>query len=437
MTRFNGVTRALSIPHPKPYSALAFQIVENWNHIDFIRQNSHSKILPKADPDGRILIIDYQEKSPGNYGPAIEALGKRVKVVTDVASFYDSVYSHSIPWALVGIDEAKANKNDKDAWYNKLDTAVQGTRRGETHGLPIGPATSAILAETILAKVDMKLDGHFDFHRYLDDYTAYCSSHEQAESFVLQLEGALAKYGLHLNPAKTAITTQPSASNADWYVDLNQALEGRRRGARGLSNFLDLAVRLSADSPDGSVLKYALTAAAGDAIASGDGDGEVDVALTYGMNWAAHNATLMPVISSLWPKALELGLPVAADENLTQLLNGHLRMRHYDAVAWLLCIFQEHNIPVPKSCTDDILASQDCIALLMLYLAGSAQQRDQVVSFCRGLGQEDLYFLDQYWLLLYQVFLDGKIGNPYKGDKTFNTLHNSGVNFVLKSEANP
>ena len=42
--------------------------------------------------------------------------------------------------------------------------------------------------------------------------------------------------------------------------------------------------------------------------------------------------------------------------------------------------------------------------------------------------------LDNYWLLLYQLYLNGEIDNPYSGDDTFELMKSCGVDF-LKKEA--
>ena len=428
-TRFNGVTRSLSIPHPLPYCRLAHSIYTNWDRLDYILENEHSMILPRKYPDGRVLLMDYDDGSNSGLAPNIESLGKKVKVYTDIANFYPSVYSHAIPWALVGMEQAKKTMTKRNRWYNKLDAAIRQTHRGETLGLPTGPATSAILAETILAKVDQKLHGKFVFRRYMDDYVAFCKNQQEAEQFVLRLEGLLGEYGLRVNAGKTRIIPLPATTSDDWHVDLRQAFAARGRGAGGLSDCLNLALRLSSGFPDGSVLKYALSSAVGRALGEGTTK-EVDMVLRYGLEWGIHNAAVVPVLCTLWNQAKELALEDAAEANWRALLQAHIVTGHYDAVAWLLELGFKHKYRIPASYAKAILQSQDCIALLLLYIAGSPKQKREVVGFCKNLNAKDVYLLDQYWLLLYQLFTWGRIGNPYSSDKTFEVMKAEGVNFV-------
>ena len=38
--------------------------------------------------------------------------------------------------------------------------------------------------------------------------------------------------------------------------------------------------------------------------------------------------------------------------------------------------------------------------------------------------------LDQYWLLLYQIFFDGKITSPFANDKAFEIMRDGKVSFI-------
>ena len=82
------------------------------------------------------------------------------------------------------------------------------------------------------------------------------------------------------------------------------------------------------------------------------------------------------------------------------------------------------------------MATKDTMPLLFLYLYGSDQQRNQGIKFARSLKSEDLYTRDQYWLLLYQLFLDDKISNPYGKKSAFEILKERNISFV-DSETSP
>ena len=56
---------------------------------------------------------------------------------------------------------------------------------------------------------------------------------------------------------------------------------------------------------------------------------------------------------------------------------------------------------------------------------------DAAVAFANELVQSStLYELDQYWILLYQLFFHDRIGNPYEDEPTFEILKKYDVQFV-------
>ena len=48
-------------------------------------------------------------------------IGNHYMVRADISTCFQSMYTHSLPWALVGKPTAKQTKNDKTIWYNILD----------------------------------------------------------------------------------------------------------------------------------------------------------------------------------------------------------------------------------------------------------------------------------------------------------------------------
>ena len=222
-------------------------------------ENENSRIVPKRHNDGMLVIMDYEDRVSTSEQILSASFGKRFMVKTDISNCYPSIYSHSVLGAVTGLDEAKKNRTKNSKWYNKLDKALQYISRNETNGIPIGPGTSNIISEAILARVDNELRAKFAYHRYIDDYTAYCESHEEAENFVFTLVKELAKYKLTLNVGKTAIHTFPTNLTSDWVVELRNSLPKQTQvTAFDTANYMDNLVRVAKHNPDGSVVKYGL-----------------------------------------------------------------------------------------------------------------------------------------------------------------------------------
>jgi len=123
-------------------------------------------------------------------------------------------------------------------------------------------------------------------------------------------------------------------------------------------------------------------------------------------------------------------VPLYAEGMSTRLLREHLRLARSDAVSWLLYYFNRFAVRVPDSVASDIVCSRDCIPILMLYLSGDITHQSKVMSFARKIDKDDLYELDKNWLLLYQLFVENRLPNPYGDDRTFEILKNGDVSFV-------
>ena len=228
-TRFNLVTRLFHIPHPAPYAYLCKCLSEHWDKLSHICENPNSREKPAKHDKGRRIMgewADLEQISVMNYNKLSDArhrlkisTGKFYRVTADISSFFPSIYTHSIPWAVVGRDKAKGD-SDPQLWYNELDEAQRNVKRGETQGIPIGPATSHIISEFILSKVDGALRNAYQFVRYVDDYECYCETREEAEDFILKLEQELRKYLLNLNPKKVLIEELPLTYQDQWVIHL-------------------------------------------------------------------------------------------------------------------------------------------------------------------------------------------------------------------------
>lgn len=429
LTRFNGVPRTCSIPHPTAYALLAFCIHDNWNDLEYITKNRASLVRPMAHKDGRLMIMDYEGRVEETSRHLRSSFGRRVMVHTDIANYFPSVYSHAIPWAIAGFDYAKKHKNDRGKWFNELDAKVRQLNRNETQGVAIGPASSNIVSEAILARIDAALLNDFVFVRFLDDYKAYCQSEDEGHHFVNKLAQELARYKLRLNIGKTELIVLPQALTPDWLTSLALVLptDGEVSRYHAVS-YLNLAVRLAKEVPDGSVVKYAAKALVRQKL---NFMAKLDV-LGYILTLSFYQPTLLPLLGPLFDATLLFGR-LRYPAELQRLASENSRFRRSDGMAWTLHYLNKYSIPIEQRVADEVLASRDCVALLLLYLSGDAKHQAKVVQFANGLDSSDLYELDQYWLLLYELFRVGAIASPYKDEDAFDIMKDSSVSFIQSS----
>lgn len=141
----------------------------------------------------------------------------------DISKCFDSIYTHSLSWAVLGLDVVKENVNSsKKTFAGKFDKFIQNANYGETNGIIIGPEFSRIFAEIILQKIDatlekkLKANGN-DFHlkvdyelyRYVDDYFLFCDSEVLKDEILKILKHELKEYKLSINNSKTEEYSKP------------------------------------------------------------------------------------------------------------------------------------------------------------------------------------------------------------------------------------
>lgn len=434
LTRFNTAGRWLSIPHPLPHAKLCLKLTEQWEKFVWVQKNTHSNIKPQRYEDGRVIVMNGYSDSSEKTGKYLNhSFGKRYLVHADISNFFPSIYSHAIPWALVGFKEAKDKSGDKypNEWFNQIDACVRRTRRSETQGVAIGPATSNILGEIILGKVDEALAKSLDgeFSRYIDDYSYYCDSEEDAKKFLHSLECELAKFKLHLNAKKTTIEKLPQPTVEPWVIELGQRLPfdvEKDVSLFDVYRYLDFAQVLSTKYPEGSVLKYAVSTVIKMPI-RWDQAGDL---LQYLLSLSFHHTNFLPLLEMpIERNHAEFFGYGRAGADLVSILAENVSLKRSDGICWALYFLGRLERHVPETLAKEIVDTGDCMSILSLYWA--AKEHSQlVVDYANSIDRAHLYELDRHWMLIYQLFFVGLIDNPYKSDPTFQTLRDEGVSFL-------
>lgn len=134
--------------------------------------------------------------------------------ITDITNFYPSIYTHTIPWALVGKDVAKETKCKKEKYYNIIDSLIQGMSYGQTNGIPQGSVLMDFMAEIVLSYADWllyeknELTGVSDYKiiRYRDDYRIFTNNRSNLETIMKNLSEILMSLNLKINSSKTIVS---------------------------------------------------------------------------------------------------------------------------------------------------------------------------------------------------------------------------------------
>lgn len=136
-------------------------------------------------------------------------------VQIDVSKCFDSIYTHSLPWAVLGKDQTKFSlKESKDTFGGRFDALMQDLNHKETNGIVIGPEFSRIFAEIILQAVDAELimklaEGEnlthkvdYEIFRYVDDFFVFCNEESTQLKIFETLQEILKSKKLSINTAK-------------------------------------------------------------------------------------------------------------------------------------------------------------------------------------------------------------------------------------------
>lgn len=264
--RAGGGRRTLGVPNPFSQLLLAEQVTADWDalaqHLEGGERPFFSATRPKWwRSRARALIPRYRIRDRWKLRLRTRA-GARYLLFTDIAQFYPSIYTHSIPWALSGKEKSKENRFDASFLGNELDRRARNAQDQQTIGIPIGPDTSLLIAELIMKTVDddlrRQLPGARGF-RFIDDFELSFSSLRDAERARSIIAGSLRHMELRLNENKTRICELPDAVDGTWVVDVSSALPSSEKlSEKELHRFSTVLLDHAIRSPDDAVMKYGL-----------------------------------------------------------------------------------------------------------------------------------------------------------------------------------
>jgi hypothetical protein len=132
----------------------------------------------------------------------------------DISRCFDSIYTHSLAWALLGKEPVKGHlAKCKSTFAGRFDRFMQQTNYNETNGIIIGPEFSRIFAELILQSVDRALcsdlqekEHHhktdYEILRYVDDYFVFYNKEDTKTAAIQALRMRLKEFKLSLNSDK-------------------------------------------------------------------------------------------------------------------------------------------------------------------------------------------------------------------------------------------
>lgn len=139
----------------------------------------------------------------------------------DVSNCFDSIYTHSLSWAVSQKSYIKNNlSRTKNTFASKFDQLMQKINYNETNGILIGPELSRIFAEIIMQSIDndvisdLKQYGYtlsidYQIYRYVDDYFIFYNEENIFKNVRNSIQTNLKYYKLSLNTHKEETYSRP------------------------------------------------------------------------------------------------------------------------------------------------------------------------------------------------------------------------------------
>lgn len=262
--------RNLAIVHPRAQLHLSLLITHN-----------RAKIKKIIDEGGKSLYrtSEYPKKHKAFEGLdfrkrdtlAAGLYSERPYVLhADISRFFYTVYTHSIPWAVLGKETAKDwlshdPKKLKNHWSNGLDSAIQLCQSRETFGIPVGPDTSRIIAEVLLAGVEAdddfsKIISGYPAFRLLDDYVIGFDDENTAKAALGALRTVMWKFNLQLNEEKTFISESRFLYREGWKLDFESIVisdEHQGEQAKDIYRLVDHTLHFCQEAGTGAPASWA------------------------------------------------------------------------------------------------------------------------------------------------------------------------------------
>ena len=432
-----NVPRPLGIPNPMAYQKLCHCLADNWDKIKnhFMAQTSCQEYkisrihIRKLNKGNALFSMSYSNwETDGTPEPDL-LIGSRYLVKADISTCFPSIYTHAIPWALVGKTYAKEHSGKKyqSEWYNQIDHFSQNCKNGETHGLLIGPHASNLLSELILTVVDKRLyDKGWRYIRNIDDYTCYVETYEAGQKFLIELGEELRNFDLSLNFKKTEIQELPVASVEQWVRKINAVSIMQRNGKLdfiGVRAYWDSAIELMQNNKmNSAILNYAIKVLAGQALTPN--------AKEYCIKTIFHLCLIYPYLVPLLEQNVfeKFNVSNIQIKELSQrLFKLGYDSKNYESICYALYFAVKYDFEITSLNPDTAITSNSCLFKLFAFLYfkkradGIAEKKMKV--HARELASNDDDF-NRNWLFVYECLPQSELKGEWK------PMKKAGVSFL-------
>ena len=428
--------RKLEIPHPQAYFYLCREIVNNWKLLKTVYKlspYSESKLYSENANKRSIRTKSISWKRFRNKLTEI-SFDYKVQLKLDITNFYPTIYTHSIPWSILGKEDSKYYFEIKNIDSNsfetltltdqkarnykiadKIDTLVRNCNDKQSVGLPISPDSSFILSEMVSSRIDqelkIELEGmDYKCVRYYDDYYFYTNSISDADTILKKTQKILYEYKLEVNENKVEIKQLPYFHSDLWNLEVHNYnfKEQYARDIQEIEYYFSLIFKLVEENRENSswIISYSLTRFE---------YGNVQIKLDQ-----------IGIFISLLLKTLYLdtsnidqifkiiyNYKIFIDQNelrkikilLDKLIKEHIALNHSFEIAWCLWFYKSFDINCSIEILQSILDSEDQISILIaldiINNHGINKRKLDFTLVNNKISTDNLY--NKQWLMCYEI----------------------------------
>jgi hypothetical protein len=426
--------RKLGIPNPKQYSDLSSAIIENWSLIrKTYKLSSFSESTPIEARAKRAVRTKSISWNNFKFQLIVKSFDKKVELTLDISQFYPTIYTHSIPWAIVGKDKAKKfykiaisdqtkwqglvnSNNDAKAYRSAdfIDTLVRNCNDKQSVGLCIGPDTSLILAEVIANRIDNEISKRLSSishtgTRYYDDYYFYFNNRNEAENALKIIQQVLYEFQLETNENKVNITKLPFKYIEDWTEQFDRFIfiEVDKYELRNFFSILNNSILLNKKNSSW-IIHYALKQfQSGETVIQKE---NWDIFLSFLLQTLIIDSSTIDLIFEIvfiYKIYLDNLSKKKIKNVLISIIEEHLTLNHSFEVSWSLWTFITFRINCPKQLVESILNCKDSFSkLICLHLIEESlyEGKKPNVNKLKTYIENSSSF-GENWLLIYETIV--------------------------------
>lgn len=439
--------RTTSIPNPVNFYGLAKEICQFWPQIqEHFSKSEISRSIPAAG--GSLRAIELTKFTDLYEERVCRSAGARYALVTDISSYFPTIYTHTIPWALHSKTEAKANRAKSPEFFgNILDHRCMGTQDGQTIGLPIGPDTSHIIAEMIGVSIDesirIALGGWPKGFRYVDDFTFFFNTREEAERALAVIIKCVSAFELQINASKTKIVEVRELVQESWKYSLKKLKVSakRRQQKDDIHHYFEVLFSLEARFKDESLVKYGLKQLSSTIIKKSNWPIAEAYLLKCGYGFPNTLQVITQILVTYHRHDYQLNMDALGDF-CRNLLGSASAANHHSETAWLLWLCKEIGIHLSPGLVKQVLQMESSVcSLIALDLNQSGLvSGDLDLADLRALATSQA-LVGNNWLLAYEGgrrrWLSNEDIDFIQGDACFSALLSAGVEFYSEAAQLP